>query len=68
MKTVLIYSQPETAREPAIISRSDGATQAQIGAVFFRVPMRFLVIDSNHARAERETPHDDLALVVLYRS
>jgi len=63
-----MYSQPETAREPAIISRSYGATQAQIGAVFFRLRMRLRLVNSNHAGAERETPHRDLAFVGLYRS
>jgi hypothetical protein len=33
----------------AIISRSDGATQAQIGRVFFRLQIRLALVDSNLA-------------------
>jgi hypothetical protein len=33
----------------AIISRSDGATQAQIGRVFFRLQIRLALVDSNDA-------------------
>jgi hypothetical protein len=32
----------------AIISRSDGATQAKIGRVFFRLQIRLAFVDGNH--------------------
>jgi len=61
-----MYSRPETAREPAIISRSDGATQAQIGAVFFRLRMRLWLVNSNHAGLKGRLHIVVLAFVVLY--
>jgi hypothetical protein len=61
-------SQPETAGEPAIISRSDGGTQAQIGAVFFRLRMRLRLVNSNHAGLKGRLHIVILAFVVLYRS
>jgi hypothetical protein len=63
-----MYSQSEATHEPAIISRSDGATQAQIGAVFFRLRMRLRLVNSNHAGLKGRLHIVILAFVVLYRS